>query len=164
MRLLRLLHDLALCLLLGGVAGTALCAGVLFDRAPTREIAGQIGSAIFGRLGPSVLVLTLVVLGSKLLLPRSGGAWRLPMIMACGMTAVALVIALWLTPRMISIWNEAPHAQDGSGLLGEDRRRFFMLHGMTNVGYVAIAILSAIQVALGSRGGREGVARPHRGE
>lgn len=156
MRMLRVLHDLALGLILGGIAGTALCAGVLFDLAPSREVAGRIGSAIFGRLGPSILALTLIVLATHLLQSRGASRHgeRLSMVLVLAMTGVAVVVSLWLTPRMIAIWNEAPHAPDGSGLVGEDRGRFFMMHGMTNLGYIAIALFSAGVVALQAREGR----------
>lgn len=165
----RVVHDLALCLILGGIAGTALCAGVLFERAPSREIAGHLGSVIFGRLGPAVLVLALVVVGTRLMLSRDGSVRgrRLSLVLAAAMTAVAMVVSIWLTPQMITIWNEAPHAPDGSGLLGEDRARFFMLHGMTNLGYIAIGLLAACLVGQRAWSGErkmEEVARPHRGE
>lgn len=144
-------HVLALALMAGGIAGIGLAAGVIFGRAPTREVAGQIGNTLFARLGPAVLVLSLVAMAARILLHRGEPPswWRAASTILAVLTAVlAAAVALWLTPRMNAIWSTAPHAEDGSGLLGDARSRFLMLHGISNLLYMSIMILGAVQLAL----------------
>ena len=62
MRAVAAVHDLVLALLTGGLAGAGLAVNLLFARAPSREIAGAIGNAIFTRLGPISLGLAAVLL------------------------------------------------------------------------------------------------------
>jgi hypothetical protein len=154
MRLAASLHDLALSLIAGGIAGTALCAWILFDRSPEREVAGQIGAGIFGALGPAVLILSLILIAARMVLQRAepGGPSRtLSLHLAAGIAVLSAIAALWLTPRMLAIWSEAPHAQDGSGLMGEARAEFFMLHGLGNIAYLAVAAMAAVMIVLRSR-------------
>lgn len=152
MRLVRALHDLALAIQVGGIVGVGLSVWVLFARAPSREIAGRIGGEIFGLLAPAVLLLASIVFGARLVL-RSGDALARPfgLTIASAALIIAAANALWLTPRMAAIWAAGAHAADGSGLAGEDRHRFLMLHGISNVAYLAILLLSVGLMLLGSR-------------
>ena len=151
MRLTAIVHDLSLALLVGGIAGVGLCANLLFARAPSREIAGQVGNAIFGRLGPGVLVLSVAVLITSLLLHRGGApsGRRTGLVLLAGaMVVIAAVTALWLTPRMGALWASGAHAADGSGLIGDDRSRFLVLHIISNVAYLAVMLMGAALVLL----------------
>lgn len=151
MRLTGILHDLSLGLLAGGIAGIGLAVNILFDRAPSREIAGQIGNVIFSRLGPSSFALALIVLASRLYLNRiePPSRMRTASVAICVVMAIlAAVVALWLTPRMGAIWRSAPHAPDGTGLTGVDRSRFIALHVGANLAYLVIFLLGTAQIAL----------------
>lgn len=151
-RLVWAIHDLALALMVGGVAGGAIAALILFERAPTREVAGQIGQTIFDRLGVIVLALALAVVLARLLLRRLQPASRtlpgLPQAVIC--VILAGLIALWMTPAMHALWVGAPHAEDGSGLTGEAKSRFMRLHGAANLAYIAILLAGSWQIALGA--------------
>jgi len=154
MRLAAILHDLSLALLVGGIAGVGFCVNLLFARAPSREIAGQVGNAIFARLGPGVLALSVALLVTSLLLHRGGppsGRRIVSVLLAGAIVAVAAVTALWLTPRMGAIWASGAHAADGSGLLGDDRRRFLVLHIISNVAYLAVMLMGVALVLLRAR-------------
>lgn len=150
MRVIRAIHDLAVALLVGGIAGGSLSAIVLFRKAPTREVAGEVGQAIFNLLGIVVLSLSIVLLASRILLqrrepPSKSRSMALALSVACA--AAACAIALWLTPAMGAIWESAPHAADGSGLAGEARGSFMRLHGLANLCYL-ILLLSAAGIIL----------------
>ena len=145
MRTIRAVHDVALALLAGGIAGVGMAVTVLFAKAPSREVAGQIGSATFARLGPVVLLLAMVVFGARLVTGAgatgSAGLRRLGLSLSGVALALAAVNAVWLTPRMVGLWNEGPHAADGTGLAEPARHRFLALHGMSNLAYLAILLL-----------------------
>ena len=51
MKMLQSVHDLGLAVLFGGIASAVVAALTLFELAPTREVAGQVGQVIFERLG-----------------------------------------------------------------------------------------------------------------
>lgn len=149
----RAVVGLALGLQVGGIAVASAAAFVLFDRAPNREIAGHIGMGIFELLAAVVLALTLIVLAGRLFLRRGEPASRASsagLVLAVACCVLALAIALWLTPQMARIWESAPHAADGAGLTGEDRRRFMALHGIGNLAYQLILVMGAAQVVLGT--------------
>lgn len=151
MRIVERLHDLALAILVGSVAGVGLSAITLFDRAPSREFAGQIGNAIFEMFGLMVLVLSLVVLASRFAIHRNeapSAARLAALAISVMIVLMAAVIALWLTPVMGRIWATAAHAPDGSGLVGDERSRFMMLHGIGNLGYVSIMLMGALLVVM----------------
>lgn len=151
-------HDLALALMIGGIAGVGLAIAMTFARAPSREVAGQIGNAVFGVLGPSVLVASLVVLVTRVLVQRSEApstARTASLSLAIVTALLAAIVALWLTPRMSALWTGGAHAPDGSGLTGPDRSRFLSLHGVSNLLYLAILLLSAAQLVLGSLRSRQ---------
>jgi hypothetical protein len=157
MRLAAILHDLSLALLVGGIAGVGFCVNLLFSRAPSREIAGQVGNAIFGRLGPGVLALSVTLLITSLLLHRGGppsGRRTVSLLLAGAIVAVAAVTALWLTPRMGALWASGVHAADGSGLIGDDRRRFLALHIISNVAYLMVMLMGVALELLRSWGPR----------
>jgi uncharacterized protein DUF4149 len=150
MRAVRALHDLALALVAGGIAGVALCVSLLFARAPSREVAGQIGSAIFGHLGSPMLLLATIVFGARLVMRsrRAAGAGGSVALAASALLlCLAALSALWLTPEMTAIWTAGAHAADGTGLIGEDRRRFLMLHGTSNLAYLGMLALSVLLIA-----------------
>lgn len=152
LRAAAVLHDLSYALLAGGIAGIGLAAGSIFGKAPTREIAGQIGNALFARLGPAVLFLALLALACRIYLQASEPptAWRTAsLVLAVVVAALAAGVALWLTPVMNGIWHGSSHAVDGSGLIGDERKRFLMLHGISNLLYMGIMILGAVQLAFG---------------
>ena len=146
-----ILHDLSFALMAGGIAGIGLAAGSIFGKAPTREIAGQIGNDLFARLGPAILILSFLALATRLVLHRSEppSGWRTTaMVLAVVTAALAVAVALWLTPVMNSIWHGTSHAIDGSGLVSDERKRFLMLHGISNLFYMGIMLLSASELAL----------------
>ena len=64
MKIISALHHVSIVLMTGGIAGVGLAATVLFQKASSREVAGQIGNVIFGRLAPSVMVLSAVILAT----------------------------------------------------------------------------------------------------
>ncbi|MFQ5701704.1 MAG: DUF4149 domain-containing protein [Acidobacteriota bacterium] len=141
MRIVSVVHDLCLALLIGGIASILMVAFILFRQAPNHEIAGHIGNVLFGIVGHGVFVLALLVLVASLLLRRREASRRVQSITVslAGVCAlVAGVLALWITPRMNTIWLTTRHALDGSGLMGDDRARFMALHGMANSAYLAI--------------------------
>ncbi|HET6373204.1 MAG TPA: DUF4149 domain-containing protein [Candidatus Polarisedimenticolia bacterium] len=145
------LHDLSLALVVGGIAGAAVSALALFGKAPSREVAGEVGQLLFQRLGQGVLILSMVVLVTRLVLARSEPATTtrtVSVLLAAAALALSAVVALWLTPRMGVIWTASPHAPDGSGLLAEDRRLFMALHGIANLCYISILVMGAAQIAL----------------
>jgi hypothetical protein len=152
-------HDLALGWMTGGIGGAGVCAVLLFRHAPSREVAGQIGNVIFTVLGQMVFLLTLVLVGARLVMRRHAGraggpAPRLwPAALAC---VLAGVLALWLTPAMTSIWNAVPHDPAGSGLMGADKARFMRLHGAGNLIYLALFSLGCTLIASRALGGGSG--------
>jgi hypothetical protein len=151
MRLAGILHDLSLGILAGGIAGIGLAVNVLFSRAPSREIAGQIGNVIFSRLGPATLALALIVLATRLYLNRqepASGIRTAALAASVIMAVLAALVALWLTPAMGAIWRSAAHAPDGSGLTGGDRSRFIALHVGANVAYLVTFLLGLAQIAM----------------
>ncbi|MBI3449322.1 MAG: DUF4149 domain-containing protein [Acidobacteria bacterium] len=151
MRLVAALHDLSLAFLTGGLAGVFVAVDMLFDRAPSREIAGQVGVAIFGRIGPSSLALAAILLGARIALhgaERPGGARRVSLVLALVIAASCAAAALYLTPRMSAIWIAGAHAGDGAGLTGDDRSRFLAMHIASNLAYLAAMISGAAMLAL----------------
>lgn len=155
MRWLQPLHDLGLALLVGGIASAAVAALTLFEQAPTREIAGQIGQVIFQRLGWVVLAASVAVLLTRLALARGEPASKTrsaAMTLSCLCVGLALLVVLIITPRMASIWYSVPHASDGSGLTGDDRRAFMALHGVANLSYMSMMALGAVQIVIRALG------------
>ena len=153
LKLAAVIQNLALALMAGSIAGVGLAAFVLFAEAPSREIAGQVGNVIFARLGPAILALSGLSLGARAILHRTQrptGGRATAFILAVVVAVLAGVVALWLTPTMVDIWHAAPHADDGSGLIGDERSRFLMLHGITNLFYMGIMIICALQLVLDS--------------
>ena len=151
MKTVQSLHDLGLALLVGGIASALVAALTLFERAPSREIAGQVGQVIFERLGWVVLAASAIVLVTRLLLRREEpasrqGAAALTLASLC--VGLALLVVLFITPRMASIWYSAQHAADGSGLSGDDRRAFMSLHGVANLSYMSMMVAGAVQIVL----------------
>jgi hypothetical protein len=150
MRFVSAVHDLALALLVGGLAGVFVSVGTLFARAPTREIAGQVGDAIFGRIAPAAVLLAAIVLAGRLRLHRveAASARRsLSLVLAAALALAVGAAALYLTPRMSAIWTSAPHAADGSGLAGDDKVLFLRLHILSNLSYLA-ALLAGVALIL----------------
>jgi hypothetical protein len=149
-------HDLALGWMTGGIGGAGVCAVLLFQHAPSREVAGQIGNVIFTILGQAVFALTLVLLAARLFLRRAregATAPRLwPAVLAC---ALAGVLALWLTPAMTDIWGAVPHDPAGSGLMGDDKARFMRLHGAGNLIYLTLFAMGCLLIAARAMGPRE---------
>ena len=155
MRGLRSLHDLCLALLVGGIAAAAVAAVTLFEIAPTREIAGQVGQVIFERLGYIVLAASVAVLLTRWALGRGEPASKsrsAALALASLSVGLALLVVLFITPRMEAIWHSAPHAQDGSGLTGDDRRDFMRLHGVANLSYMSMMAAGALQIVLRAMG------------
>lgn len=135
------LHDLSLALIVGGIAGAGFAVSMLFDLAPSHEIAGQVANPTFGRLGPAVALLAVVLFATEMILRRARPAsatGTASIILHAVLLALALALAFWLTPRLVDLWHTGAHAADGSGLEGEARRRFMMLHGIGNLIYLAI--------------------------
>jgi hypothetical protein len=143
-------HDLSLGWMTGAILGAGVAAVMLFKLAPSREVAGQIGNVLFEMLGRAVFLLTLILLGSRLLLRREAlpGAARglslWPCLLAC---ALAAILTLWLTPAMGVIWHTAPHDPAGAGLTGDDKARFMRLHGAGNLIYLALFVLGSALLA-----------------
>src|SRR5678816_3687544 len=151
MRTVRALHDLALALMTGGIVGVGLSVSVLFARAPSRDVAGQIGGGIFGAVGPYVLLLGSIVCGARLLMRTTEPASRVGLFATAASALVVIIAALnvfWLTPRMRLIWESASHAADGSGLQGEPRREFLALHGLSNLAYLSILLIGLLLILL----------------
>jgi len=118
-----------------------LAVSVLFARAPSREIAGQIGNVIFSRLGPAVAILAVALFATEMITRRSrasGAAEIASTILHAAIVLMALAVALWLTPKMGAIWREGAHAADGTGLEGNARGRFLVLHVASNLIYLAM--------------------------
>ena len=151
LKLCAVIHDLCLALLVGGLGAVFVAAFVLFDAAPDHEIAGQIGQALFNLLGPGTLGVTLLLLATRAYLRTVVAAPRFAGI-GTGLAVVAVIlaggIAFWLTPAMDVIWKTAPHANDGTGLAGEDYTRFMRLHGMGSASYLAIWLIAAVLLAM----------------
>ena len=155
MRSMQSLHDLGLALLVGAIAAAAVAALTLFEQAPTREIAGQVGQVIFERLGWVVLAASAAVLLTRLAIGRGEPASKsrsaaLALSSLC--VGLALLVVLIITPRMASIWHSVPHAADGSGLTGGDRRAFMSLHGVANFSYMSMMALGAVQIVIRALG------------
>lgn len=150
-RVAAVIHDLALALMVGSVAGAAVGAIVLFEHAPSREVAGEVGNAIFDAVGPLVAALSILVLLAGLPLRRLEPR---PRVRATSTTlslicvVAALLILFWFMPRMDAIWASAPHAPDGSGLVPEARARFMQLHGMANVCFLTVFFGGSLLVVL----------------
>jgi hypothetical protein len=148
-------HDLALALLTGGLAGVFLAVGILFEKAPSREIAGQVGNVIFGRLGPAALTLAVIVFATELILVRGkerGG--RTALILSLLTFLMVGAAALFLTPRMTGIWLQSPHAPDGTGLMGEEKRRFLAMHVASNLAYMGALLAGVGRIVLRAIGSR----------
>ncbi len=143
MRLISILHDLCIALLVGGLAAVFVAAFLLFEVAPNREIAGQVGNALFNLLGPGTLGVVVFLLATRLILNRAetGRAPRAMTWLAVAAILPAAIDALWLTPAMDVIWKTAAHAADGSGLEGEARARFMALHGAGSACYLAMWLI-----------------------
>ncbi len=155
-RLAIVLRDLALVLLVGGTLGVSTAALVVFDEAPTREIAGRIGMSVFDVASRAILLAAAVLVAAGIVLRRrepSPGN-RINLFLSTGVFVVAALIALWLTPAMGEIWATAPHDPAGGGLAGEERRRFMMMHGIGNLGYLAIVVAGIVLVILRPRAAR----------
>lgn len=159
-------HDVSLAWIAGGVLVAAVAAVLLFRVAPSREVAGQVGQAIFNWLGRLMLVLSLVAAGSRLAIQRAAPAaaafsrptsWgsgpgsrrAFPLdIVLCGlMVAASATLALWLTPAMAAIWETAPHDPGGTGLMGADKTRFMRMHGAGNLLYLTLFGASTLLIA-----------------
>ena len=69
-----------------------------------------------------------------------------------GLAALTLLVVFVITPRMASIWHSVPHAVDGSGLMGDDRRAFMRLHGIANLCYMSMMALGAVQIVIRALG------------
>ncbi len=155
MRFVEAVYDLALAVLVGSIIGVSVATIALFDRAPSREFAGQVGSAVFDMLGMIALILSLVALASRFLMRRrepSSVPGAIMTGLAVVMVAVAAAIALWITPAMNAIWAEAPHAQDGSGLIGPERAQFMWLHGLSSAAYLGLVLIGAALIVARSPG------------
>jgi hypothetical protein len=160
MRLVAVVRDLCLAFLVGGLGAVFIAAIILFDRAPSREVAGEIGQALFNELGPVVFIVTLFLLGGYVLLRRtepSPATGVVSLVLAGACVLIAALIALWLTPRMDVIWETAPHAEDGSGLAGEERTRFMTLHGIASASYLSIWLAGIALLVLRSFGSKTGL-------
>lgn len=160
-------HDVSLAWIAGGVLVAAVAAVLLFRVAPSREVAGQVGQAIFNGLGRLMLVLSLVAAGSRLAIQRAaapaqaafsratspgsgpGSRRAFPLdIVLCGvMVAASATLALWLTPAMAAIWETAPHDPGGTGLMGADKTRFMRMHGAGNLLYLTLFGASTLLIA-----------------
>ncbi len=147
-------HDVSLAWIAGGVLVAAVAALLLFQVAPSREVAGQVGQAIFNWLGRLMLVLSLVATGSRLAIhrgaaPPPGRSRPFPLDLALlgVMLAASATLALWLTPAMAAIWETAPHDPGGSGLMGADKTRFMRLHGLGNLLYIVLFGASTLLIA-----------------
>ena len=145
----------------GAIVGGAIAALLLFQAAPSREVAGQVGQVVFNWLGRAVLALTLIGLASRFLLdrPAAGGGTRrrgvsLDLWLTAGACGVAAVLALWITPAMDEIWKTAPHDPAGSGLMGTDKSRFMRLHGIGNLHYLTLLAVTTLLLARRSFAGR----------
>ncbi|HKY33322.1 MAG TPA: DUF4149 domain-containing protein [Candidatus Polarisedimenticolia bacterium] len=149
-------QDLALGLLAGGIAGAALCATVLFQAAPSREVAGDVGNAIFRPLGLAAFALSLVLLAARwvLRLQRPASLPGTPpapsLILPLAACLLSGTLAFYVTPVMTALWESAPHDPSGGGLMGEDRSRFMRLHGLGNLLYLSLLTLSAAGIAAGA--------------
>ncbi|MGH9868111.1 MAG: DUF4149 domain-containing protein [Candidatus Polarisedimenticolia bacterium] len=145
----------------GAILGGAVAAVLLFQAAPSREVAGQVGQVVFNWLGRVVLVLMLVGLISRFLLDRPGAGGEAPrrtgsldLWLTAAACAAAAVLALWITPAMDEIWTTAPHDPAGSGLMGADKSRFMRLHGVGNLLYLTLLTVTTLLVARRSFAGR----------
>ena len=111
-------HDVSLAWIAGGVLVAAVAALLLFQVAPSREMAGQVGQAIFDWLGRLMLVLSLVAAGSRLAIQRGAAPpparspagtsvsrrpFPLDLALLGVMLAASATLALWLTPAMAAI-------------------------------------------------------------
>lgn len=150
-RLSIIVRALSLTVLVGMTLGVASAAIIVFDKAPTREIAGQIGVSAFGLLSRIVFVAAVILLAVSIVIRRRHPSLRskLNLFLSTGIFVVAAILALWLTPGMVYIWETAPHDPAGGGLIGEDRSRFMMLHGIGNLGYLAIVAVGIALTILG---------------
>ena len=155
MRLVSILQDLSLALLVGGIAAVSVAAFVLFDTAPTHEIAGQIGNELFAALGPVLLGVALVNLAARLgLMSREPASFlrTVSLVLATSGVLVAGAIALWLTPRLGVIWTAGAHAPDGSGLAGDASIRFARLHGLAGLSYMTLLLIGIASIFLRNLG------------
>jgi len=149
MRFIEAVYDLALAVLVGSIIGVSVAAIALFDRAPSREFAGQVGSAVFDMMGMMALALSLLILAARFLIRRRE-PFSVTGAVVTGLAVLAALvsaaIALWITPVMDAIWAEAPHAPDGSGLVGPERARFMWLHGLSSASYLALVVIGALMI------------------
>jgi hypothetical protein len=158
MKIISALHHVSIVLMTGGIAGVGLAATVLFQKASSREVAGQIGNVIFGRLAPSVMVLSAVILATAIPIYRSQSiSWNrtLSLGLAVAIFLMAAVVTFWLTPRMGAIWNSATHAGDGSGLTGEPYKQFMMMHGISNLVYIGVLLSGLVMTVLAAVRGHD---------
>jgi len=130
----------------------------LFQAAPSREVAGQVGQVVFNWLGRVVFALTLVGLAGRVVLDRLAAGREkarrpgsLDLWLTASACAAAAVLALWLTPAMEVIWRTAPHDPSGGGLVGDDKSRFMRLHGAGNLLYLTLLVVTTLLVARRSR-------------
>ncbi len=155
MRIVRIVHDLVAAFLLGGIATASAAAMILFARAPSREVAGQIGQTIFEVVGRGAFVFSLVLLACRVAMSRAEPAparGSLALGLAVLIVVLAGAIALWLTPAMGEIWRDGVHAADGSGLAGADREAFMSRHAIGSAFYFVIILASAVIIGLRSAG------------
>ena len=158
MKIVLALHHVALVLLTGGIAGIGLAVTVLFQRASSREAAGQIGNAIFGRLAPGALLLSAVILATAIPIYRNSSAsWNrtVSVALAIAMFLLALGVTFWLTPKMSAIWASGAHADDGTGLAGDSRKQFLMLHGISNLAYIGMLVSGLVMTVLAAISDRD---------
>jgi len=151
MKAVTIVHDLVVAMLAGGLATASVAAFILFDRAPSKEIAGQIGQTIFEIVGRGTFALALVLLACRLILARGDDPRvkrRAAMVMTALIVVVAAVIALWVTPALGEIWREGRHAEDGSGLAGADKEAFMARHGLGSAGYLVLILTSMGLIAM----------------
>jgi len=150
-RLAIIARRLTLIVLVGGTLGVATSAIIVFDKAPTREIAGQIGTSVFDMLSRVVFVAAVILLTASIVIRRREPSLRsrINLFLSVAIFVVASLIALWLTPGMGHIWSTAQHDPAGGGLIGEERSRFMMLHGIGNLGYLSIVVMGIVLTILG---------------
>lgn len=154
-RFVSIVHDMAAAFLMAGVATSSAAALILFDRAPSREVAGQIGQTIFEVVGRGTFAMALVLLACRLAIGRqeprrASGTVALALVVV--MVVASGLIALWITPALGEIWRNGEHAADGSGLVGADRAAFGSRHGMGSAAYLVILVCAAVTIGLRATG------------
>ena len=151
--LIRFLSFFALCLWVGGGAAIGfLAAPVIFEKAGSRRLAGEIVGDILRRFdtyvfvaGPIALLMVLLEMGATV---GAGRTMSLRVVLVAAMLGLALYSRFSLTPEIRRLREEMGDELDHVPREDPRRRAFGRLHGFSVLCLMAEILLGAFAIAL----------------